>query len=99
MTDAATQSWLDAETQGPDTPGRDQARAADATAEHLGATDGKRIDCPVDCRLADAVRDGDTFAKANDAREGIDDAKAVPGGTSHQKPAVIGAEIERRVSG
>src|SRR5439155_9413037 len=42
---------------------------------------------------------GDALTKADDAREGVDDAKAVARRACDEEAAIIGAEIERRIGG
>ena len=74
--------------------GRDQPRPCDTAIAHLVATDRERSHCTVDRRIADAPRGREPLAETDDARERVDDAEAVAGGTSHQEPAVVGAEIE-----
>src|SRR5262249_633248 len=74
--------------------GRDQPRPCDAAIAHLVATDRERPHCTIDRRIADAARGLEPLAETDDARERIDDAEAVAGGASNQKPAIIGAEIE-----
>src|SRR5262249_14213122 len=48
-------------------------------------------------RLADAAGGGNALAQPDDAGERIDHAKAVAGRTRNQQPAVVGAEVERRI--
>ena len=40
---------------------------------------------------------GDALAEPDDAREGVDHAEPVARGTGDQQPAVVGAEVERRI--
>ena len=77
--------------------GGDEPGAPYAAGAHLVATDQERLDGAFDRRLADAARRGDPLAEANDARECVDDAESVGGRPRNQEPAVVGAEIERRV--
>src|SRR6185312_15700525 len=48
-------------------------------------------------RLADPPRSGDALAEPNDAGEHVDDAEPVCGRAGDKEPAIVGAEIERRV--
>ena len=74
-----------------------EPRPSHAARAHLVATDQQRLDRPFDRRLADAARSSHALAETNDARERVDDAKPVGRRTRDQKPAIIGAEIERGV--
>ena len=69
----------------------------DAAVAHLGAADAQRLDRAHDRGIAQPARAGDPLAQPDDAREGIDDAKAVARGARHQQTAIVGAEIERRI--
>ena len=75
----------------------DEPRPPHAARAHLVATDQQRLDRPFDRRLADAARSSHAFAETNDARERVDHAKPVGRRTRDQKPAIVGAEIERGV--
>ena len=77
--------------------GGDQPGAHHAARAHLVAADQQRLDRALDRRLADPPRSGNAFAEANDAGKRVDDAKAVGGRACDQEPAIVGAEIERRV--
>ena len=77
--------------------GGDQPRAGDAAVRHLVAADAERVDRARDRRVADAAGRRHPFAEPDDAGEGIDDAEAVAGRARHQQPAIVGAEVERRV--
>src|SRR6185437_4365026 len=77
--------------------GRDQAKAAGLPGLDLVAADRERSNGALDRRFADAAGGGDALAQPDDPGEGIDHAKAVAGGTGDQEPAIIGAEVERRV--
>ena len=81
---------------GPAGFGGDQPRARDAAARIL-SRQTERVDRAHDRRLADAAGRGDALAQADDAGERVDHPKAVAGRTRHQQPAIVGAEIERRV--
>jgi hypothetical protein len=88
---------VDAVGRGPAGFGGDQARPGDAAIAHLGAADAQRLDRAHDRGLAQPARGGDALAQPDDARERVDDAEAVAGRARHQKPAVVGAEVERRI--
>ena len=77
--------------------GRDQARARDAAVAHLVPADFQRFDPARDGGVAQAARRGDPFAETDDAGEGVDDAEAVMRRARDQKPAIVGAEIERGI--
>src|SRR5208282_5088064 len=74
-----------------------EPRPPHAARAHLVTTDQQRFDRAGDCRLADAARSGNALAETNDAGERVDDAKPVCRRTRDQKPAIIGAEIERGI--
>ena len=57
----------------------------------------ERRDGAVDRGLADGTGRGNALAEPDDPRERIDHAKAVAGRTGDQKPAIVGAEVERGV--
>src|SRR4029077_2124490 len=59
--------------------------------------DLQRLDRARNRRLADAARGGDALAEPDDAREGVDHAETVAGGTGDQQAAIVGAKIERRI--
>ena len=48
-------------------------------------------------RVRQAPCRGHAFAEPDDAREGVDDAKAAARGPGDQQAAIVGAEVERRV--
>ena len=77
--------------------GGDQSCAMHAAGAHFIAADQKRLDGAFDRGLADPARRRDPLPQADDAGEGVDDAKAVGRRARDQKPAIVGAEIERRV--
>ena len=77
--------------------GGDQPRAGDPAVRHLVAADAERVDRAGDRRVADAAGRRHPFAEPDDAGEGIDHAEAVAGRPRHQQPAIVGAEVERRV--
>src|SRR5262249_23585619 len=77
--------------------GRDQPRPRHPAMAHLVPADRERLDRAADRGLADAARPRDALAKPDDAGERVDDAEAVPCRPRHQQPAIVGAEIERRV--
>src|SRR5262249_40041598 len=77
--------------------GGDQAGAGDTAVAHLVAADAERLHGATDGGVADAARPRDALAPADDAGECVAHAEAVAGGPRHQKPAIVGAEIERRV--
>src|SRR4029077_6244517 len=77
--------------------GGDEARAHDAARAHFIAADLQRLDRARNRRLADAARGGDALAEPDDAREGVDHAQTVAGGTGDQQAAIVGAKIERRI--
>ncbi len=77
--------------------GRDQARAGDAAVLHLVAADAERLDRARDRRVADAAGGRHALAQPDDAGERVDDAEAVAGRARDQEPAIVGAEIERRI--
>src|SRR5262249_35195741 len=52
---------------------------------------------PLDRGVADAAGGRDALAEPDDAREGIDHAKAVARRTGDQEPAIVGAEVERGI--
>jgi hypothetical protein len=58
----------------------------------------ERIERALDRRLAQASRCRNALAEPDDARKGIDHAKAVADRARHQQTAIIGAEIERGIS-
>ena len=47
---------------------------------------------------ARTARGGDALAEPDDARESVNHAEAVLGGTCHQETAIVGSEIERCIS-
>ena len=75
----------------------DQPCAQHPARAHLVATDQQRLDRARNRRLADSARGGEAFAKANDAGERVDDAEAIRSRSRDQEPAIVGAEIERRI--
>ena len=76
---------------------RDQAGAGHPAAAHLVSADRKRLHGTLDRSFADAARARNALPQANDAGERIYDAKAVSGRSRYQKPAVVGAEIQRGI--
>ena len=77
--------------------GGDQPGARHTAVAHLGAADTQRIDRAQDRGLAQPAGAGDALAQADDARERVDHAEAVPRRACDQEPAVVGAEIERGI--
>ena len=77
--------------------GRDQPQPARPAVADLVAADRERGDRALDRGIADGTGRGDALAEPDDAREGIDHAEPVAGGTGDQEPAIVGAEVERRV--
>ena len=77
--------------------GRDQPQAVGLAVADLVAADAERRDGAVDRRLADGTGRGNTFAEPDDPRERIDHAKTVASRTGDQKPAIIGAKVERGI--
>ena len=77
--------------------GRDQPQAPGLAVADLVAADAERRDGAVDRRLADGTGRGNALAQPDDPRERIDHAKTVAGRTGDQKPAIIGAKVERGV--
>ena len=75
----------------------DEARAAHLGAAELGGADFERIERARHGRLREAPRLANALAKADDAREGIDDAEAAARRAGEQQAAVVGAEVERAV--
>jgi hypothetical protein len=61
--------------------GRNQPQAPRLPVFDLVAADGERRDGAFHRGFADRAGRGNAFAKADDAREGIDDAEPVAGGT------------------
>ena len=57
--------------------GGDQPRPRDAARRHLVAADPQRVERALDRRFAEPAGLGQALAEAHDAREGVDDAKAV----------------------
>ena len=57
----------------------------------------ERRDGAVDRRLADGTGRGNALAEPDDPRKRIDHAKTVAGRTGDQKPAIIGAKVERGI--
>ena len=83
---------------------RDQARSRDAPLLHFGPAHGERVERADDGRLAELARLLQALAKPHDAGKRIDNAQAVGAVTRavmmrprHEQPAIVGAEIERRV--
>ena len=78
--------------------GRDQARARDAAVLHLVAADAQRLDRARD-RAASLNRpEVDTPSPSRMMRENASTTrKPVAGRPRDQKPAIVGAEVERRV--
>ena len=75
----------------------DQPQRAGLSGADLVAADAERGDGALDRGLADAAGRRDALAEPDDPREGIDHAKSVAGRTGDQQPAIVGAEVERRV--
>ena len=75
----------------------DEPRAHHAARAHLVPADQQRLDRARNRRLADPPRSGNAFAEANDAGKRVDDAKPAGGRACDEEPAIVGAEVERRV--
>ncbi len=75
--------------------GGDVAAARDAPKGDLAGADLERVERARDRLLGQRAGRGQPFAEPDDAREGVDDAKAAAGRPRHQQPAIVGAEIER----
>ena len=76
---------------------RDEPGAHHAARAHLVPAHQQRLDRARNRRLADPPRSGNAFAEANDAGKRVDDAKPVGGRACDEEPAIVGAEVERRV--
>ena len=74
--------------------GGDHPRPPDAVPDDLVAADGQRIDSAAHRFLGQASALAQAFAKTDDPRKGIDDAKPAHRRRRDQKPAVVGAKIE-----
>ena len=68
-----------------------------AAGAHLIAADQERLDGTLDRSLTDPARRCDPLPQANDTGERIDHPKTVGGRARDQEPAIVGAEVERRV--
>src|SRR6185436_8477807 len=77
--------------------GGDQPRPRHAAVAHLVPADAQRADGAVDRGVAHAAGTRYPFAQPNDAGKGVDDAKSVAARASDQEPAIVGAEVERRI--
>ena len=77
--------------------GCDQPQAAGLAVADLVAADAERRDGAVDRRLADGTGCGNALAQPNDPRKRIHHAKTVASRTGDQKPAIIGAKVERGI--
>ena len=77
--------------------GCDQPQAFGLAVADLVAADAERRDGAVDRRLADGTGRGNAFAQPDDPRKRIHHAKTVAGRTGDQKPAIIGAKVERGI--
>ncbi len=77
--------------------GGDQPQPPGLAIADLVAANAERGDGAVDRRLADGTGRRDPLAEPDNPRERVDHAEAVPGGTGDQKPAIIGAKVERGV--
>src|SRR5690606_13978239 len=78
--------------------GGDQPRLPDLARAELVGADLQRLDGAVHGRPAETAGRGPPLAQPHDAREGVDDAElAGPARHVDEKPAVVGAEIERGV--
>ena len=78
--------------------GGDGASPGHAARRHLVAADLQGLERARDRRLAQASGLRQSLAEPNDARERVDDAKPVGGRPRNQEPAIVGAQIERRIS-
>ena len=72
----------------------DQPGAADPPRRELVAADGQRIQGAQDRRFAEFARLDEPLAEPDDAREGIDDPKAVLRRSGDEQAAIVRAEIE-----
>ena len=72
--------------------------ARDPVMPDLGGTDLQRIDGALDGLLRQAAAGRDALAQADDARERVDDLEAARRRPRNQQAAIVGAQIERRVS-
>ena len=75
-----------------------QARPRNLMVPHLGGTDLERTDRALDRLLGQPATGRNALAKADDARECVDDLETTRRRPRHQQPAVVGAQIERRVN-
>ena len=78
--------------------GGDGAGPGHAPRRHLVAAHLQRLERARDRRFAQATGQRQPFAQANDARERIDDPESLGGRPRHQQPAIVGAQIQRRIS-
>ncbi len=76
---------------------RDAAHMGDADATHLVRADAERLDGSVHRPLRQLAGQADALAKADNARETVDDAKALALPFRNQQPAVVGAKVKRAV--
>ena len=67
-------------------------------AGHLVPADAQGFERPGDRRLAETPGQGQTLSETDDARKGVDHPEAVRRRPGDQKPAIVGAEIQGRVS-
>ena len=65
---------------------------------HLVAANLQRLERARDRRFAQASGQRQPLAQANDARERIDDPESLGGRPRDQQPAIVGAQIQRRIS-
>ena len=78
--------------------GCDQPQAAGLAIADFIAADAERRDGAVDRRLADRAGCRNAFAEPDDPRKRIHHAKTVASRTGDQKPAIIGAKVERGIN-
>jgi len=79
--------------------GRDIAAGGDPALTDLAGAHPKRLDRARHRRLGELATVGQPLAQPHDAGERIDHAKAAARRPGDQQPAIVGAEIERRIIG
>ena len=66
-------------------------------AAKLVGADAERLDRPVHRFLAEDAANRHAVAKPDDPRKGVEDGEAALARARNQKPAIIGAEVERAI--
>src|SRR4051812_47757143 len=83
---------------GPAGFGCDQPQAIGAPQLNFVAANAERADSAFDRGLADAAAGRYPLSQPNDPGKGINHAESVAGRTGDQQPAIVRAEVQRRVN-